>query len=102
VAKTVAGADTAITIKFKIQFINDGIHQLARRFAKDLVGWFELLAFAEKLKWQDRAWHILCHIGPRTAHFNLKAVFNTGRKATISPCELTRAGFFALPALASA
>jgi hypothetical protein len=65
VAKTVAGADIAITIKFKIQFINDGIHQLARRFAKDSVGWFELLAFAEKLKWQDHAWHILCHIGSR-------------------------------------
>lgn len=42
------------------------------------------------------------YLASPTAHFNLKAVFNTSRKATISPFELTRAGFFALPALASA
>ena len=38
--QAVASADVAMTVEFQIQFIEDGVHQLARRLLEYLVGRF--------------------------------------------------------------
>src|SRR3546814_18913233 len=71
--QAVAGADVAIAVELQIQLVEDGVHQLARRFPEYPVGRFELLAFANALEGQDRTGHRLAEADPAlAAHLDLQ------------------------------
>src|SRR3546814_193691 len=71
--QAVAGADVAIAVELQIQLVEDGVHQLARRFPEYPVGRFELLALANALEGQDRTGHRLAETDTALAsHLDLQ------------------------------